>query len=183
MARRQLIARSVGRPIDVTGESALLTTAEIAVAFAGFASVVAVFRRREDSWAPQDVLRFQLMITASLAVVFFALFPIAIHFFGASASSVWSFSSGVLCLFISLTLGLVARRAVSLTVEANLNPYISWSFIAAGLATVALQALNAAGVIFEQELGPYFVGLLYLLFLAAVSFARMLPVGAHSDGE
>jgi hypothetical protein len=46
-----------------------------------------------------------------------------------------------------------------------------------------LQLLNAAGVFFERELGPYFVGLLFMLVLAGVSFARMLPLGLRSEGE
>ena len=42
----------------MTGEQALLTVAEIGVAFAGFASVVTAFRRRgADDWSPQDALR------------------------------------------------------------------------------------------------------------------------------
>lgn len=166
----------------MTGESALLTTAEVAVAFAGFASVVTVFRRREHTgWDPQDVLRFELMITASLATVFFALLPFAIRFFGASEPEVWSVSSGLLGLCLAVTSGVVTRRTFSLTTDQRLNPYISWSFLAGGLVTLAIQVLNAAGVVFARELGPYFLGLLYLLVLAGVSFARMLPVGPRAD--
>jgi hypothetical protein len=168
----------------VTGESALLTTAEVAVAFAGFASVVTVFRRREHGgWAPQDALRFQLMITASLSVVFFALFPFAISFFGASESRVWSCGSAALGFYVVLIATLVARRTLSLTSGAALNPYISWSFLASGIVVIALLALNTVGLFFDRELGPYFVGLLYLLVLAGVSFARMLPIGTYSEGQ
>jgi len=167
----------------VTGDSALLTTAEVAVAFAGFASVVTVFRRREHAgWAPQDALRFQLMITSSLSVAFFALLPFAVSFFGASELTVWGVSSGLLALYLALSLGLVARRTVSLTAGEALNPFISWTFSAGGLIVLALQVLNASGVFFERELGPYFVGLLYALVLAGVSFARMLPLGRSSGG-
>lgn len=168
----------------MTGESALLTTAEVAVAFAGFASVVTAFRRREhEGWAPQDALRFQLMIASSLSVVFFALLPFAIDFFGASESSVWASASCVLGLYLVLSLASVARRTNSLTARSALNPHIARSFAAGALITLSLQALNAAGVVFEREPGPYFLGLLYLLVLAGVSFARMLPMDVRMEGE
>ena len=168
----------------MTGESALLTTAEVAVAFAGFASVVTAFRSREhDGWAPQDVLRFQLMIASSLSVVLFALLPFAIDFFGASESRVWASASCVLGLYLALSLALVARRTSSLTARSVLNRYIAWSFGVGALIALSLQALNALGVVFERELGPYFLGLLYLLVLAGISFARMLPIGVRMEGE
>jgi len=166
----------------VTGESALLTTAEVAVAFAGFASIVTAFRRREHGeWTPQDVLRFQLMITSSLSAVFFALLPFAMSFFGASEPGVWSYGSGALALYLVLASALVARRTLSLTSGAALNPYISWSFLACGIVAIALLGLNTAGFFPNRELGPYFVGLMYLLVLAGVSFARMIPVGFQDD--
>lgn len=174
-------ADPLGGGNDVTGESALLTTAEVAVAFAGFASVVTVFRRQEHgAWASQDVLRFQLMITASLSVVFFALLPFAIRFFGASEPQVWSCGSGALCLHFVLTTALLARRTLSMTNDSALNPYITWSFLAGGTVAIVVLALNTVGLFLEQELGPYFVSLLYLLVLAGVSFARMLPIGLGS---
>jgi len=168
----------------VTGESALLTTAEVAVAIAGFASIVTAFRRRQHGgWSPQDVLRFQLMLTASLSAAFFALLPFAISFFGASDPDVWSYGSAALALYLVLTTALVAQRTILLTSGAMLNPYISWSFLATGLVVIALLGFNTAGFFSDRELGPYFVGLLYLLVLAGVSFARMIPVGLDSEGQ
>jgi hypothetical protein len=122
------------------------------------------------------------MITASLSVVFFAVLPFAISFFGASEPRVWSYGSGALCLFLVLTSTLVARRTLSLTSDAALNPYLSWSFLAGGTGAIVLLALNTVGLFLERGLGPCFVGLLYLLVLAGVSFARMLPLSLDSEG-
>lgn len=167
----------------MTGESALLTTAEVAVAFAGFASVVTAFRRREHAdWDAQDVLRFRLMIASSLAVVLFALIPFALMFFGASESRALILSSGLLALYLVASLAAAARRTRSLTSTRALNPYISVSFSAGALLVLALELSNVAGLFSGRELGPYFVGLLYLLVLAGVAFARMLPV-AHRSVE
>lgn len=166
----------------MTGEDALLTTAEVAVAFAGFASVVTAFRRREHpDWDPQDVLRFQLMIASSLSVVLFALLPFAFGFFGASEPRTWILSSGLLALYLVLSSALVARRTLLLTAGHKLNRYLSSSLSAGALLVVVLQVSNVTGAFPGRELGPYFVGLLYLLVLAGASFARMLPVGLRSQ--
>jgi len=89
----------------------------------------------------------------------------------------------VLGLYLALSLALVARRTSSLTARSALNRYIAWSFGVGALITLSLQALNAMGVVFERELGPYFLGLLYLLLLAGISFARMLPIAVRMEGE
>ena len=168
----------------MTGADALLTTAEVAVAFAGFASVVTVFRRREDgSWEPPDVVRFQLMITASLSVVFFALLPFALEFFGPREPIIWATASVVLASYLVVLLGLIMRRTVSLLSSRALSPFVAWPFLGGGLLVIVLQVLNAAGLGPDRELGPYFLGLLYLLVLSGVSFARLLPIGRHPFTE
>jgi hypothetical protein len=168
----------------VTGESALLTTAEVAVAFAGFASVVTAFQRREQpDWAAQDVLRFQLMIASSLSVVLFALLPFAMVFFGANEPRALSLSSSLLALYLAVSAAVTTRRAYLLARGQALNPFISASFFTGALIALALQVSNVAGLFAERELGPYFVGLLYLLVLAGMSFARMLPVARRSAGS
>lgn len=167
----------------MTGEDALLTTAEVAVAFAGFASVVTVFRRREDgSWSPPDTIRFQLMITASLSTVFFALLPFALHFFGMEERGVWSACSAMLALYLGAFMGLIARQTFQLSFRRALNPLVVWPFSIAGVVITGLLAFNAAGIALDRGLGPYFAGLLSLLVLSGVSFARLLPIGRPRDG-
>jgi len=160
------------------GEEALLTTAEVAVAFAGFASVVTVFRRREDGdWPAPDVVRFQLMITTSLSAVLLAMLPFAFRFFGAGEATVWASCSGIFAVYMTAVLVLVARRSLPLVSNVGLSPVVSWLSLVGGVSVIALQFLNAASVGFDRELGPYYVGLLYLLILSGVSFARLLPIG------
>jgi hypothetical protein len=168
----------------VTGTDALLTTAEIAVAFAGFASVVTVFRRRDDrSLSPPDIVRFQLMISASLSVVLFALLPFAFLFFGSAEPRIWSTSSAILALYLGTSLVIITRRTLSLASAKALSPLVTWPFLVAAIGVFVLQVLNAAGVVFQRELGPYFLGLLYLLVLSGFSFARLLPIGRRSSAE
>ena len=140
--------------------------------------MITAFRRRDaDDWAAGDVVRFQLMITASLSVVFFALLPFAFRFFGAEADEIWTWCSALLGSFLGCFLVFEARRSVPLASVRGLSPLVLWSFIAGGVVAVCLQGLNVAGIGLRQQLGPYFLGLLYLLVLSGVSFARLLPVG------
>jgi hypothetical protein len=165
------------------GTEALLTIAEVGVAFAGFASVVIVFRRREDgNWAPADVVRFQVMISASLSVVLFAMLPFAFIVFGVEDATVWASCSAILGAYLAVRLVRVARRSLPLVSTAGLNPFVAWPSFAGAFLAIVLQVLNAANFLLHRELGPYFIGLLYLLVLSAVSFARLLPVGrARAD--
>jgi hypothetical protein len=73
----------------------LLTIAEIAVAFAGFAALVSVLGRRQDSETRSlDALRLQLMLEVTLEVALFALLPLP--FIGViSEPEIWRIASGL----------------------------------------------------------------------------------------
>ena len=74
----------------------LLTTAEISIAFAGFASLVTLLGRRSpEHRLPLDVTRLRGMILTSLLALAFSLFPFLPHMLGASPQAVWRISSGV----------------------------------------------------------------------------------------
>jgi hypothetical protein len=63
----------------------LLTTAEIAIAFAGFASIVSVLGRgRSSDDSRLDALRLRAMLESALTVVVFALAPFIPNAFGLS---------------------------------------------------------------------------------------------------
>ena len=63
-------------------EEILLTFAEIAAAFAGFASIVVIFRRREQIESdPELRIGFQSMLLSALFVVFFSLLPLVLDRF------------------------------------------------------------------------------------------------------
>lgn len=168
----------------MTGADPLLTIAEVAVAFAGFASVVTVFRRREDGrWSGADAQRFQLMIGGSLSVVFFALLPFAFDFFGARPTTIWTASSALLAVYMSATLAFYAWRGFRILGAEGLSPRVYWPTVIGAAAATALQLLNVAGLGFAHEIGPYYLGLLYLLIVAGVSFSRLLPIGRGSVAE
>lgn len=89
----------------------LLSMAEIAAAFAGFAALVSVIRRTTDSPADaaHDLLRLRLVIASSVAGVAAALIPIGIDGYGLDASLTWRlaallflfFDNGIIASFVS----------------------------------------------------------------------------------
>ena len=165
----------------MAGSDALYTMAELGVAFAGFASVVTVFRRRDDGeWSSADVIRFRLMISASLCVALFAMLPSTFVFFGASSATTWATCSAVFAVAVSTISAVALRASIRVVAPGGINPVVMWATVAIGLGAILLQVLNASGLFFQREVGPYYAGLLCLLTISAVSFARLLPVGRPS---
>ena len=80
-------------------EDLLLTIAEVAVAFAGFASIVSVLgRRSSDTPEHINALRMRGMILSSLLAVAFSLLPFLLHGYGLTGGVLWRTSSAVLLL-------------------------------------------------------------------------------------
>ena len=81
----------------------LLTIAEVAVAFAGFASLVSILGRRASRDPPiVQAARLRALIVSGLMVVAFAFVPFLPHRMGLSDPSVWRLSSA---LFAAATAG------------------------------------------------------------------------------
>ena len=80
---------------------ALLSLAEIAAAFAGFAALVSVIggQRELKGEAIHDLLRLRLLISSSVVGVAAALIPVGLAGYGLSTSAVWRLSS---LLFLAL---------------------------------------------------------------------------------
>ena len=89
----------------------LLSMAEIAAAFAGFAALVSVIRRTSDKPADavHDLLRLRLVIASAVAGVAAALIPVGLDGYGFSPTTTWRlaallflvFDNGILASFVS----------------------------------------------------------------------------------
>jgi len=89
----------------------LLSLAEIAAAFAGFAALVSVIRRgsREHHEAAHDLLRLRLVISSSVAGVAAALIPVGMAGYGLEAGLIWrlaaisflAFDNGIIVSFVN----------------------------------------------------------------------------------
>ena len=85
---------------------ALLSLAEIAAAFAGFAALVSVIRRRTDQPGEEahDILRLRLIISSGVVGVAAALIPVGLAGYGIDPSLVWRLSS---LLFMVMGYGII----------------------------------------------------------------------------
>ncbi len=158
----------------------LLTIAEIAVAFAGFASLVTALTERSDGEHPMvQATRFRGMVILSLTVVAFSLVPFVPLRLGASSAMSWRITSG---LFLLATFGcmwrgareMAAGRAAGVPNRPNavLRSVVTFGGIC---VSAVLLGANALGL-FPSEISPgvYIVALLLFLLSAGVLFVALL---------
>jgi hypothetical protein len=155
-------------------EDLLQTTAEIAAAFAGFASVVVIFRRRGDVRTDSDTkVTFQSMLLGSLFVVFFGLLPLVLgHAFGSSEPAFFC-SAALLLVYIVGTFiwGLVQGGGS----DSSAVPY----FIAA-FTIASTQIAGLSGAMPTEDL--YLVGVFTLLTISGYAFFSLIALPGP-DGD
>jgi hypothetical protein len=161
----------------MSGEDVLLTLGEVAIAVAGFSSIVAVFgRRSERTWSAVESFRLTTLIMNAVGPALLAFLPFALENLRVSPPFVWGSSSAVLLGFIIMQTAWVFSRGVRAFRQSG-EPVRPWIVITmnscSGLAAL-LQVLNLAGVWFHQELGPYLAGLVLLLAIAVVQFCVLI---------
>lgn len=84
----------------------LLSLAEIAAAFAGFAALVSVIKRRSDQPGEEvhDLLRLRLIISSGVVGVAAALVPVGLAGYGLDEEVIWRLSS---LIFLALGYGII----------------------------------------------------------------------------
>ncbi len=154
----------------------LLTMAELALGFAGFASIVVAFRRRDaEPWNDPDAFAYRGMLRSSLFACFFALLPFPIGAFGASDRADWALSSGALALYVAYTIRVLVAFVRVVGLPQGVRRYfisISFGYAACGI----LQVLNAADIVFHRSFPPYLLGVSWLLAVAGINFFRLVVI-------
>jgi hypothetical protein len=146
----------------------LLTTAEVSIAFAGFASLVTLLGRRSaEQSLPLDVARLRGMILMSLLALAFSLFPFLPHMLGASPQAVWRISS-VAFLLAGGSAGWMQLQYVR---KVGMGRFGS-VFVNGPLALLVLVLLVVNSVLDLGEFSPaiYVFGLFSLLFISGFLF-------------
>ena len=84
------------------GESPIVlrpkTTAEVAVAFAGFISIFLVLATRDGRFQAVDAWSIRLIVICSVAPVFYATAPLVLNSLGMSGAMLWRISSSAIGL-------------------------------------------------------------------------------------
>jgi hypothetical protein len=158
------------------GSDFLQTLAELSIAFAGFSSIVVIFRRREaDEWTPEDAFRYRTMLLMSLAALFYSLLPAGIHYWEVPDAVVWRSSSAVLSIFLAFVS--VSGLPIALRFAREGRISLGIALIAALFLFGALltQGFNLFG---SPKPGPYITGVLVILASAGLSFFRLVYIKA-----
>lgn len=161
------------------GSDVLLAICEVAIAFAGFTSIVGVLGQRGGGhWDAEDSFRLWLMIESSLATLFFSLLPFTLHHFSLDGTTVWGVSSGAMAIFLVVHLAVVAPRVArsGRWSTRRFEPLIGACIV----ATLTVQSLNVLGIGFGRSFAAYLLGLILFLGLASMHFVALL-VAVHSS--
>ena len=149
----------------------LLTVAEIATAFAGFATIAAVFGSKGDQDAdPRVLARFRTLLVYSLSAVVLCFVPFIPLWYGYSAESTWYISSWLLAGIITginIAMTFVTRESTGTSSKLML---VSW--VMAAWAPVLLAGLAIGGV--GRTPANYLVALLIVLLLSAAAFILVI---------
>ena len=151
-------------------EDLLISTAEISVAFTGFAGVVGAFWARSDR-SEAASYRLRQMILTSLSTLAMALAPLSMLALGLHPAVAWRTASGA---YAAATLIFTTRSIVE---GRAFFPTSGWFTLMAGvgsLIAVAAAIVNAAGFIPEDRLGGVYLACVWwLLALSGSFFVRL----------
>ena len=155
---------------------ALGIAAQIAVALAGFAGVVVVFRREAvHECSALDKLRLRLLLANSILPLGFSMIGLFLLAIQPMPPEIWRWCSAialmVFLVFVSAT-GKSFRRLDRREIQRDGGTRIMLSFF--GVLGIAVTVLQAYNIVFLGAFWPFFAAIVYQLVTAVVQFARMI---------
>jgi hypothetical protein len=165
------------------GADALGLIAEIGIAIAGFAGVIAALRAPGGRIGAYAAMRIGGLLGQSATLVLAALLPFVLHSAGLTSSTVWALSSSAMAIFILLIILVslrIFRRVAPAEVE-DRSPgvrLIGPTMIAFMLAIGLLQVAN---VMFIRQLWPMVTGLLGIMAVSLFMFGYILFAPASAE--
>lgn len=162
----------------------LRSMAEIAVSLTGFTGiVVALGRRSHGTWTKLELLRLQMLLVTSLAVLFLSLFPLALSGLNIPISRIWLTSNSTMAALHLLGLLVFGIRAEKLDIgkwtpsEKKEEVVFTAITLPLSLTLITCQFAFASGYFRSQGFFLFYVGLIYLLLLSALHFVLLLIPG------
>ena len=155
---------------------ALGIAAQVAVALAGFAGVVVVFRRESvHEWSPIDKVRLQLLLANSILPLGLCMMGLLLLTIKPMPPAMWRWSSAiefVVFLLFVVTMSKTFRRlGVRKPQRESDSGFMLYFFGVFGTAAILLQVYNVA---LPGAFWPFFAGIVYQLVMAMAQFARMI---------
>ena len=159
----------------MSGEAQLILLAEIAIALAGFAGIVATNQfRSTGKFSRGDVVGLVLIVHCGAVDAFFALMPMAIFAFGYSEQSAFRISSAMHCINISLYIYWISNNMRTVKIRSLIDRATHGFLYSCGAVVIVLNAMNAMSWKFHGEFGPYFLACILPLLMAALMFIRLV---------
>jgi hypothetical protein len=157
------------------GES-LGIAAQVAVALAGFAGVVVVFRREAvHEWSAVDKLRLRLLLANSILPLCLCMLGLLLLTIKPVPPGIWRWCSGVafiVSLLFPITMTKYFRRLdVRQVQRERATRFVFYLFGILGIAANLLQLYNTA---FAGVFWPFFTGIVFQVVTALFQFARMI---------
>src|SRR2546423_11980168 len=154
---------------------ALGIAAQVAVALAGFAGVVVVFRPQSlHQWSRLDRTRLQLLLHNSICPLGYALFAILLLSVRPAPENIWRWCSVFALLFQvpgAITAGRNTRAAGKEIYKDVSGRLLFYSLATVGIGVLILQLLNVAWL---NLFWPFFLAIIWHLMAGAIQFMRMV---------
>lgn len=155
---------------------ALGIAAQIAVALAGFAGVVVVFRREAvHEWSGIDKLRLRFLLVNSILPLVVSMLGLLLLTIRPLPPGTWRWCSGIFLVatvvFVTATTKMFRRLNLPNAQRDRVTRFIFFLFGVFGVAAMILQLYNIALL---DAFWPFFAGIVYQLITAMAQFARMI---------
>ena len=168
----------------MVGSDSLLTTAELAIAIAGFSAVIAVFANH-GRLSQDDRSRFFWLFTTAFVAALLAYVPIVLSQAGLSGPPLWRVSSSIMVFawFASMVPWSVLtirnrRRASSLPLGVG-EPY---ALLIPSVINLGVQIANVWGGIWVPSSAYYLLGTLIWLYAASLVFMAAVLYRSDDSG-
>jgi predicted membrane channel-forming protein YqfA (hemolysin III family) len=155
---------------------ALGIAAQIAVALAGFAGVVVVFRcEAVHEWSDIDKLRLRFLLANSMLPLGLSMLGLVLVSIEPEPPGIWRWCSGILLVatmwFVMATGKTFRRLNLQNPQRKRITRFVFYLFGGFGTAALLLQLYNIASL---AAFWPFFAGIVYQLVSAMAQFARMI---------
>jgi len=155
---------------------ALGIAAQIAVALAGFAGVVVVFRRESvHEWSAVDKLRLRLLLANSLLPLGLCMMGMVLLTIKPIPPGIWRWCSGIafaLSLVVPITMTKYFRRLDLRQLQRESGTRFVFYLI--GMFGIAANLLQLYNAVFPGVFWPFFTIIVFQIIIALFQFARMV---------
>ncbi|WP_444941144.1 hypothetical protein ACJJI3_00730 [Microbulbifer sp. ZKSA004] len=152
----------------------LIVVLECCIILAGFAAIVGTLQPTKGrNLGKGRIVSLAMIIYISLINALLAAFTLTLSNFDLADRTLWSLSSFAMSVATSFSIGYlwIKKRLKSISIIAKITYFLLFGI--AG-SVVIINIMNALGIVFNKEYGPYFLSFVCNLFVVGYAFSRLL---------